>query len=296
MAALPSPDADDIFSPEIWIQRLRQLSSMQMTGISIRVGEHHLDPDTLAAQTFLDALLSYHQGFSPECSMVLCCFNYDELAIGDKLAHMYVLFFSVFYRKLSLDPSGASVGAGPFRSIYERALSLFTKDASVWKPSRNGTFTWNVRTIPTNPLRLAKARTAGTLLALGYTWFARSFHPISFWLSALCVTPSPDSLKCTDFIGKIDEELANSLQAWPLDANIPLISSPSLTILLANHLNTTVSLQILILSRILYIYFSILRFRTVAQKNVFSILMSSLCRLFSSPLPILFEPTKSYRP
>lgn len=130
--------------------------------------------------------------------------------------------------------------------MYERALSLFTKDETVWRPLRNDTVTWNVRTIPTNPLRLAKARTAGTLLALGYTWFACSFHPISFWLSALCVTESFDSLKCTDFISQIDQELANSLRAWPLDPHIPLSSSSSLTVLLANYLNTTVSPIILV--------------------------------------------------
>jgi hypothetical protein len=125
--------------------------------------------------------------------------------------------------------------------MYERALLLFTNDASVWKPSRNDTVTWNVRAIPTNPLRLVKARTAGTLLALGFTWFACSFHPFSFWLSALCATPSFDSLKCIDFISQIDQELGNSLRAWPLDPNIPLVSSSSLSMLLANYLNTTVS-------------------------------------------------------
>jgi len=127
--------------------------------------------------------------------------------------------------------------------MYERTLLLLTKDPSVWKPSRNGTFTWNVRAIPTNSVRLAKARTAGTLLALGFTWFARSFHPISFWLSALCVAPSFEDLKCINYIGQIDEELGNSLGAWPLDPSIPLITSPSLTTLLTTYLNTTVSLN-----------------------------------------------------
>jgi hypothetical protein len=108
--------------------------------------------------------------------------------------------------------------------MYERALSLFTSDSSVWKPSRNNTFTWNVRAIPTNPLRLAKARTAGSLLALGYTWFARSFHPISFWLSALCVTSSFDLLKSVKYICQIDEELANSLRAWPVDPDLQFLS------------------------------------------------------------------------
>jgi len=143
--------------------------------------------------------------------------------------------------KTHSDLSGASIGDGPIRAMYERALSLFTADATVWRPSRNQTFTWNIRAIPTNPLHLAKARTAGTLLALGYTWFASSFHPISFWLSYLCVSVSFENLKCVDLIDQIDEELGNSLRAWPLDPNIPLIDSPDLSTILTNYLNTTVS-------------------------------------------------------
>ena len=229
----------------MWITRLRQLIPDDLPGgligLGIHVSERLPDPETLAAQTFLDALMSYHQGIQPEQSAILCFFDYNALAIGNKTAHMYVPPIQILPKIEFFYSSGASVGTGPIRAMYEHALSLFTGDASVWKVSQNDTVTWNIRAIPTNPLRLAKARTAGTLLAIGFTWFARTFHPISFWLSAFCVTASFDSLKCIDFICQIDEELGISLQAWPLDSNIPLISSSSLTALLANYLNTSVS-------------------------------------------------------
>ena len=179
--------------------------------------------------------------------------------------------------------------------MYERALSLFTSDSSIWKPSRNNTFTWNVRAIPTNSLRLAKARTAGTLLALGYTWFARSFHPISFWLSALCVTQSFDNLKIVDYIGQIDEELADSFRAWPTDPDMPLISTSSLNTLLANYLNATVSLAFLFSTILLLIYPSFLSFRTAGPMNLFTTVMSSLRRLSFKHQPALFEQIKSCR-
>ena len=97
-----SSDVEEIFSPDIWLMRLRQLipdnSLEPLRGLTIHIGEHHPDPETLAAQTFLDALISYHQGTQPEQSAILCFFNYDELAIGDKTAHMYVLLFSTVHK------------------------------------------------------------------------------------------------------------------------------------------------------------------------------------------------------
>ena len=77
--------------------RLRQLvpdyPSEEPMGMAIHIGAHHPDPETLAAQTFIDALMSYHQGSPPEHSTILSVFNYEELAIGRKLVHMYVFLF-----------------------------------------------------------------------------------------------------------------------------------------------------------------------------------------------------------
>ena len=91
---MSSDDDDDIPSPDTWLLRLRQLpdAPREMMGLTIHVRERVLDPELVAAQTLIDTLLSYHQGIAPpENSATRCFFNYEELAIGEKTAHMYVL-------------------------------------------------------------------------------------------------------------------------------------------------------------------------------------------------------------
>jgi len=95
VVAVSSNDAEEI-TPDMWFQRLQELSNdspERMMGLSIYVGRHHSDPETLAARTFIDALLAYHQGTPPERSTILDFFNYEELAIGEKTVHMYVPLF-----------------------------------------------------------------------------------------------------------------------------------------------------------------------------------------------------------
>lgn len=147
-----------------------------------------------------------------------------------------------FFWLLTADFSDQSVGPGPVRAVYERALKILTDERSMWKPHCNGTVTWNVRPIPTTPLRLAKACTAGTLIALGLLWYGMTFHPISFWLVGLCVSTF-DELKDLSFIKSIDEELAATLSAWPLDpsTSFPSSESADLSSLIINHLGVTVS-------------------------------------------------------
>ena len=112
----------------------------------------------------------------------------------------------------------------------------------MWKLHHNGTFTWNVCPIPTTLLWLAKASTAGMLIALGLLWYGMSFPLISFWLVGLCASTF-DDLKDLSFIKNIDEELAATLSAWPLDPNTPFPSLESVDLfnLIINHLGVTVS-------------------------------------------------------
>ena len=152
------------------------------------------------------------------------------------------LFTYILFWLLTADFSDQAVGPGPARAVYEQALKILTEEPSMWKPHYNETFTWNVRPIPTTPLRLAKASTAGTLIALGLLWYGMSFHPISFWLVGLCASTF-DDLKDLSFIKSIDEELAATLSAWPLDPSTPFppLESVDLSNLVINHLGVTVS-------------------------------------------------------
>ena len=121
-------------------------------------------------------------------------------------------------------------------------MKLLVADAATWKPHGDGTtYTWNVRTIPSNPARLVKARVAGTLMALGVVWYGMAFHPISFFMFGLCVASFND-LKNLDFIRSIDGTLADELSEWPIDAQVPFASAPSMVLqsLLVNHLQMMV--------------------------------------------------------
>ena len=234
-------------TPNEWRQKILGLAPSPDTRpsalhISVYRSPNVSDVERVAAESLINALVTYHQGTQPPLTDTLYKFSYADLATGKISIFLYAIYIYILFWLLTADFSDQSVGPGPVHAVYERALKILTEEPSMWKPHYNGTFTWNVRPIPTTPLRLAKACTAGTLIALGLLWYGMSFHPISFWLVGLCASTF-DDLKDLSFIKSIDEELATTLSAWPLDPSTPFpsLGSIDLSNLIINHLGVTVS-------------------------------------------------------
>jgi len=99
VAAPPTSNANEISSLDVrqWFQQLqRLLGDSPRQGLSISVGPPHSDPETIAAQTFIDVLLAYHlEGSLPEPSTFIDFFCYEDLAIGEKRVYLYVFSFYI---------------------------------------------------------------------------------------------------------------------------------------------------------------------------------------------------------
>lgn len=117
---------------------------------------------------------------------------------------------------------GTSVGQGVAVGVFWHAIQLLVKNRSEWKSHDSQSYTWNIHSaIRSTPVRLAHAKAAGSLLALGMIWYQTTSPPCSFWMTALA-TSGFSALRDIDYLRSVDGNLARSLEAWPLDFSLPL--------------------------------------------------------------------------